>query len=125
MFKKGILIVLDGYGEGKPDKFNAVANAKTPFLDSLKGNISLLKADGEAVGLFAGEMGGSEVGHLTIGSGRIVPSTAKLIRDEILSGKFRQNQVLLKVERLCIMDLADKFQNLINIQEKHLLQQRY
>lgn len=98
MFKKGILIVLDGYGEGKPDKFNAVANAKTPFLDSLKGNISLLKADGEAVGLFAGEMGGSEVGHLTIGSGRIVPSTAKLIRDEILSGKFRQNQVLLKVE---------------------------
>ena len=98
MFKKGLLIILDGYGEGKPDKFNAVANAKTPFLDSLKSNMSLLKTDGEAVGLFAGEMGGSEVGHLTIGSGRIVPSTAKLIRDEILSGKFRQNQVLLKVE---------------------------
>lgn len=98
MFKKGLLIILDGYGEGKPDKFNAVANAKTPFLDSLKSNMSLLKTDGEAVGLFAGEMGGSEVGHLTIGSGRIVTSTAKLIRDEILSGKFRQNQVLLKVE---------------------------
>ncbi len=95
--KKGILIILDGYGEGKADKFNAVANAKTPFLDSLKNNISLLKTDGEAVGLFAGEMGGSEVGHLTIGAGRIVPSTAKLIRDEIAANKFEKNPVLTSI----------------------------
>lgn len=99
MAKKGLLIILDGYGEGKPDKFNAVANAKTPFLDSLKNNIALLKSDGEAVGLFTGEMGGSEVGHLTIGSGRVVQSTAKLIRDEILDGKFKQNKVLLNIEK--------------------------
>lgn len=97
MAKKGLLIILDGYGEGKADKFNAVANAKTPFLDSLKNNISLLRADGEAVGLFAGEMGGSEVGHLTIGSGRIVSSTAKLIKDDIDSGKFKNNPVLVSI----------------------------
>ena len=54
MSKKGLLIILDGYGEGKPDKFNAVVNAKTPFLDSLKSNMSLLRTDGEAVGLVAG-----------------------------------------------------------------------
>lgn len=97
MSKKGLLIILDGYGEGKPDKFNAVVNAKTPFLDSLKSNMSLLRTDGEAVGLFAGEMGGSEVGHLTIGSGRVVASTAKLIKDEIDSGKFKDNKVLVTI----------------------------
>lgn len=95
--KKGILIILDGYGEGKPDKFNAVANANTPFLDKLKNNMTVLKTDGEAVGLFAGEMGGSEVGHLTIGAGRIVPSTAKLIRDEIETQQFEKNPTLQKV----------------------------
>lgn len=98
MSKKGLLLILDGYGEGKPDKFNAVVNAKTPFLDSLKTNMALLKTDGEAVGLFAGDMGGSEVGHLTIGAGRVVQSTAKLISDEISTGKFKQNQVLLNIE---------------------------
>lgn len=97
MSKKGILIILDGYGEGKPDKFNAVINAKTPFLDSLKNNISLLKTDGEAVGLFSGEMGGSEVGHLTIGAGRVVPSTTKLIHDQILNGKFAENAKIKQV----------------------------
>lgn len=97
MAKKGLLIILDGYGEGKPDKFNAVANAKTPFLNSLKNNMSLLKTDGEAVGLFAGDMGGSEVGQLTIGAGRVIKSTAKQINDDIQSGRFMKNKVLLSV----------------------------
>ena len=92
---KGILIILDGYGEGKPYEFNAVSNANTPTLNKLKKQShSLLKAHGEAVGLFEEEMGGSEVGHLTIGAGRIVSSTAKKIRDDILSGEFDKNKVL-------------------------------
>ena len=93
--QKGILIILDGYGEGKPSEHNAVVNAKTPTLNSLKKRAySLLKTHGEAVGLFEEEMGGSEVGHTTIGAGRVVPSTAKRIRDEILSGEFKKNKTL-------------------------------
>ena len=95
--KKGILLILDGYGEGKPGDFNAVENAKTPTLKALKKQPhSLLKTHGGAVGLFEEEMGGSEVGHTTIGAGRIVNSTAKQIRDEILSSEFEKNKVLLK-----------------------------
>ena len=78
MSRKGILMILDGYGEGKSGPYNAVKNANTPTLNELKKNsYSLLKTDSEAVGLFNGELGGSEVGHTTIGAGRIVPSTAK------------------------------------------------
>jgi len=96
--KKGILIILDGYGEGEPGEFNAVANAKTPTLHKLKQQpYSLLKTHGDAVGLFEEEMGGSEVGHLTIGAGRVMPSTVKRIRDEIKSGAFEKNKVLVKM----------------------------
>lgn len=92
---KGILVILDGYGEGKPNEFNAVTNAKTPTLNKLKTmSYSLLKTNGEAVGLFEDEMGGSEVGHTTIGAGRVIKSMAKQIRDDILSGEFRKNKLL-------------------------------
>ena len=95
---KGILVILDGYGEGKPYEFNAVANAKTPTLNYLKKQSnSLLKTHGESVGLFEEEMGGSEVGHTTIGAGRIVNSTAKQIRDDIKCKKFSKNKVLTKM----------------------------
>ncbi len=93
--KKGILVILDGYGEGKQGEYNAVINAKTPTLDKLKQQpYSLLKTHGEAVGLFEEEMGGSEVGHTTIGAGRVVNSTAKQIRDDIFSGDFAKNKNL-------------------------------
>ena len=96
--KKGILVILDGYGEGKPNDFNAVINAHTPTLDKLKQqSYSLLKNHGEAVGLFEEEMGGSEVGHTTIGAGRIVNSTAKQIRDDILSGELAKNKTLIQM----------------------------
>ena len=96
--QKGVLIILDGYGEGKPGAFNAVENAKTPTLKRLKTfSHSLLKAHGESVGLFENEMGGSEVGHTTIGAGRIVPSTVRQIRDDIQSGKFEKNKNLVKI----------------------------
>ncbi|MCQ2564576.1 MAG: 2,3-bisphosphoglycerate-independent phosphoglycerate mutase, partial [Clostridia bacterium] len=96
MSRKGVLLILDGYGEGKSDQYNAVINAKTPFLDKIKAKShSLLKTDGEAVGIFEGELGGSEVGHTTIGAGRIVPSTAKAIHDDMLLGKLKDNKVLV------------------------------
>lgn len=96
MSRKGILMILDGYGEGKSGPYNAVKNANTPTLNELKKNsYSLLKTDSEAVGLFNGELGGSEVGHTTIGAGRIVPSTAKKIHDDIKIGIFQKNNKLL------------------------------
>ena len=96
---KGIMIILDGYGEAEDSKFNAVKNAKTPTLNNMKKeNFSLIKTDSEAVGLLKNNMGGSEVGHITIGAGRIVPSTAKLIADEIKNGKFEKNK---EIKNLC------------------------
>lgn len=98
MSRKGILLILDGYGEGKDDPFNAVKNANTPTLDALHNkNHSLLKTDGEAVGLFAKELGGSEVGHTTIGAGRVVPSVAKKIHDDLKSGAFYKNKDINRV----------------------------
>ena len=72
--KKTALIILDGWGHGDKTESDAIYNAKTPFLDSLYTkypNCELL-TDGENVGLPKGQMGNSEVGHLNIGSGRIV-----------------------------------------------------
>ena len=87
--RKGVLLILDGYGEGAKGKYNAVDNANTPVLKKIKsGYISLLKTHGEAVGLFENDMGGSEVGHLTIGAGRVVNSTARQIEvNEPISSK--------------------------------------
>ena len=98
--KKGILLILDGYGERRSSEYNAVKNAKSPTLDLLhKMPHSLIKTDGEAVGQFPGEMGGSEVGHMTIGAGRIVPSVSKRIHDDIISGAFYKNKKLLDIAK--------------------------
>ena len=69
-----LLIIMDGCGLAPADGENAVAAAKTPFLDSLyeKYPHTTLGASGEDVGLPDGQMGNSGVGHLNIGAGRIV-----------------------------------------------------
>ena len=69
-----LLIIMDGCGLAPADGENAVAAAKTPFLDGLyeKYPHTTLGASGEDVGLPDGQMGNSEVGHLNIGAGRIV-----------------------------------------------------
>ncbi|TDG36656.1 2,3-bisphosphoglycerate-independent phosphoglycerate mutase [Pedobacter changchengzhani] len=72
--KKVALIILDGWGYGKHDNSDAAFAANTPFFDSLieKYPNSKLEASGEAVGLPAGQMGNSEVGHMNLGAGRVV-----------------------------------------------------
>ena len=74
MTKPLVLCIMDGVGISRAHRHNAVALANMPFFDSLfaKYPHSKLKASGTAVGLPAGIMGNSEVGHITIGSGRIV-----------------------------------------------------
>lgn len=74
MSHKAILIILDGWGLGDHKKDDAIFNTPTPFIDSMMERFphSKLQASGEDVGLPAGQMGNSEVGHLNIGAGRIV-----------------------------------------------------
>lgn len=74
MSKKTLLMILDGWGEGKHDWTNAIFTQGAPYIDSLREKypFSHLEACGEAVGLPAGQMGNSEVGHLNLGAGRVV-----------------------------------------------------
>ncbi|MBU6231742.1 MAG: 2,3-bisphosphoglycerate-independent phosphoglycerate mutase [Patescibacteria group bacterium] len=93
--KTVMLIVLDGWGYREDPKDNAIAAAKKPFFDRLwkERPHSLLKASGSAVGLPEGQMGNSEVGHMTIGAGR--PADTDLVRIDkaISSGDFDGNPV--------------------------------
>ncbi len=74
MSKKALLMILDGWGIGKPTHSNVIFSTPTPYIDSLVANYpnSQLLAAGEDVGLPDGQMGNSEVGHLNIGAGRVV-----------------------------------------------------
>ncbi len=92
------LVILDGFGEKKEKFGNAIKSQGTPYLDKLKKEYphTLLDASGEAVGLPKGVMGNSEVGHLTIGSGRIILQDLQLINNEIETGKFFSNPALIK-----------------------------
>jgi len=97
--KKGILVILDGVGENSSLVGNAVKNASMPCLGDLKNRYPhcLLKASEEAVGLPKGQMGNSEVGHLTIGSGRVVFQSLERINQAIVSGSFFSNEAFLAV----------------------------
>lgn len=74
MDKKVLLMILDGWGEGKRDKSNVIYTQGEPHIDALRAKYptSTLSASGENVGLPEGQMGNSEVGHLNIGAGRVV-----------------------------------------------------
>ena len=82
------LIVLDGVGHNENPKGNAVLSAHTPNLDFYKKNYpwTLLDASGEAVGLPPGFQGSSEVGHLSMGAGKIIVQELKRINDQLLDG---------------------------------------
>ncbi len=99
--KKTALIILDGWGIGAGDRTDAIAQARTPFIDSLTGSVphARLRTDGEHVGLPAGQMGNSEVGHLNIGAGRIVYQDLARIGKAIADGSFGQSPVLREALR--------------------------
>jgi len=92
------LIIIDGWGHSPARDGNAIALAATPFYDELcvKYPQTLLEAHGLRVGLPAGVMGNSEVGHLNIGSGRVIRMDVSLVDHEIETGEFFRNQVLIK-----------------------------
>lgn len=91
--KKVVLIIRDGWGDAKPGKFNAVSNAKTPNMDKYLSQWphTQIEASGEQVGLPAGYMGSSEVGHLNMGAGRIVVQELKRLKDTIEDGSLFQS----------------------------------
>ena len=97
MKKPIALIILDGWGYREDTQDNAIAAAHKPFFDHLWKTYphSLLKASGEAVGLPDGQMGNSEVGHMTIGAGK--PADTDLVRIDkaIASGEFDKNPAFL------------------------------
>ncbi len=91
-----LLVVLDGWGEGPNPQISAIAQAKTPFVDSLyqKYPHSTLDTFGERVGLPKGQMGNSEVGHMNIGAGRIVYQELVRINKAIESNQLIHNKVI-------------------------------
>ena len=90
------LIILDGWGIREMREGNAVALADTPNYDTWTQTLerTIVDASGEAVGLPAGQMGNSEVGHLNLGAGRIVYQDLTRINKAIADGDFYDNQVL-------------------------------
>ena len=94
-----VLCILDGMGIRNDSYGNAFLNAKKPNFDYLWNNYPhcLLEASGTAVGLPDNQMGNSEVGHLNIGSGRIVYQPQQLINKKIEDLSFFQNKEILKV----------------------------
>jgi 2,3-bisphosphoglycerate-independent phosphoglycerate mutase len=90
------LVILDGWGIAPPGPGNAIELAETPVFDRLWRDFphAQLAASGPAVGLPEGQMGNSEVGHLTIGSGRILFQDLVRVNQAIESGELFENEAL-------------------------------
>jgi 2,3-bisphosphoglycerate-independent phosphoglycerate mutase len=101
-----LLIVLDGWGISPRKDHNAIALARTPVYDELLGRYphAQLIASGEAVGLPAGQMGNSEVGHMNMGAGRIVYQDLTRIDKSISDGEFFENVALAAAMDRCAGD---------------------
>lgn len=96
MNKKVVLMILDGWGIATKPEVSAVDAANTPFIDSLytKYPHSKLEASGLAVGLPAGQMGNSEVGHMNLGAGRVVYQNLVRINKVVSENTLAQEPVL-------------------------------
>jgi len=94
---KAFLMILDGWGIGPNPSVSAIAQANTPFMDSLLEHYphTTLTTHGEEVGLPDGQMGNSEVGHLNIGAGRVVYQELARINKAVREGELRQHPTLL------------------------------
>lgn len=98
MKKPIVLLILDGFGYSEKTKYNAIYAANTPVFDKLWANNpkSLIETSGMAVGLPEGQMGNSEVGHMTLGAGRVVYQNFTRINKSIADGDFFTNPVYVK-----------------------------
>ncbi|MBW4615220.1 MAG: 2,3-bisphosphoglycerate-independent phosphoglycerate mutase [Desmonostoc vinosum HA7617-LM4] len=94
-----VLVILDGWGYCEKTRGNAIAASKTPIMESLWTAYphTLIRTSGKAVGLPDGQMGNSEVGHLNIGAGRVVPQELVRISDAVEDGSIISNPALVKV----------------------------
>jgi 2,3-bisphosphoglycerate-independent phosphoglycerate mutase len=92
--KPVVLMILDGWGVAPAGKSNAITSAKTPTMEKLIKTYPamVLQSSGEAVGLSWGEIGNSEVGHLALGSGKLVYQSLPRIAREIGDGTFAKNE---------------------------------
>ncbi|MEY4588234.1 MAG: hypothetical protein RL497_310 [Pseudomonadota bacterium] len=90
-----VLIILDGFGYNESSQYNAIANARAPLWQNLwaHGPRTLIGTSGMAVGLPDGQMGNSEVGHMTLGAGRVVYQNFTRINKAISDGDFFTNPV--------------------------------
>lgn len=93
-----LLVILDGFGYKKEQEGNAIAHAHMPCWKNVWEHYPrvLLHASGEHVGLLPGFIGNSEVGHLTLGAGKIVQSVLKKFHDAIANKQFFSHAVLLR-----------------------------
>ena len=91
-----VLVVLDGWGIAPASADNAIHAARTPHWDRLwaRSSRTLLEASGGRVGLPSGQMGNSEVGHMNLGAGRVIPQDLTRIEQAIAGGEFERNDVL-------------------------------
>lgn len=92
-----VLAILDGWGYREESEANAIAEANTPIFDSLKNAYpnTLINTSGNDVGLPDGQMGNSEVGHLNLGAGRVVPQELVRITNAVKDGSLFRNEVLV------------------------------
>lgn len=97
--KQVLLIIFDGWGYSTETKYNAIATANPQFFNHLWTNYphTLLKACGEAIGLPEGQIGTSEIGHTTIGSGAVIYTDLVKVNKAIADGTFCENEVLQKL----------------------------
>lgn len=97
--KPVVLIVLDGWGHREELRDNAIAQAATPYYDSLLQNYphALLDASEENVGLPEGQVGNSEIGHMTIGAGTVLDTDLVKIAKAIRNNEFGQNAAFLQL----------------------------
>ncbi|MBI4666033.1 MAG: 2,3-bisphosphoglycerate-independent phosphoglycerate mutase [Nitrospinae bacterium] len=96
MARPVVLLILDGWGISKDTQWNAIAQGVTPLFDRLDKErpYVAIDASGEQVGLPAGQMGNSEVGHLNIGAGRVVYQDLLRVTVSIRDGSFFENEAL-------------------------------
>ena len=98
MNNKVLLMILDGWGNGRHDKADVISTVHPEYISAMTAKYphAELRTDGENVGLPDGQMGNSEVGHTNMGAGRIVYQQLTLITKSIKDGEMLQNPVLVK-----------------------------